>query len=41
MKRDERMERRTTTEEYRDMQIDERKLYDEVGEHLDTDFRNK
>ena len=41
MKRDERMERRTTTEEHTEMQIDERKLYDEVGEDLDTDFRNK
>jgi len=41
MKRDERMERRTTKEEHREVQIDERKLYDEVGEDLDTDFRNK
>jgi hypothetical protein len=41
MKRDERMERRTTTEEHSEMQIDERKLYNEVGEDLDTDFRNK
>jgi hypothetical protein len=41
MKRDERMERRTTTEEHTEMQIDERKLYDEVGEDLDADFRDK
>lgn len=41
MRRDERMKRRTTTEEHREMQIDERKLYDEIGEDLDTDFRNK
>jgi len=41
MKRDERMERRTTTEEHTEMQIDERKLYDEVGEDLDADFQDK
>jgi len=41
MKRDDRMDRQTITEECREMQIDERKLYDELEEDLDAEFRNK
>ena len=40
-KRDEIMERITTAEAHSEMHIDERKLYDGIGEDLAIEFRSK